>query len=315
MAVMDDLGAKGPLKADHMGKGLRVPPDVHALSRVSTFSSNPRARKVFDSTNFEHRKRMDAKQRRTQIVQAAAKVVASKGFWGMSLQDVADEIGITEAALYHYIDNKNDLLGMILRDYYDSQEADSYIYENARVRDVDGCELFYFPRFCLNNVLFNVRRPEMVKLFSTLNGEALSPEHPAHDYFINRQQKFWRQISSMNWLLPDVYRCDLNRFRHLWTLAMSAMDGLQLRWLGDASADLIEEWSAFSEELFPEPLWSGYGDPSEYDAQGGESLRAHGLHSGSAIVPLSQLDYPGCSCRCWSPIVDKRSSKPRIVRV
>lgn len=53
---------------------------------------------------------MDPQKRHRQILQAATKIIAAKGFWGMSLQDVADEIGITEAALYHYIASKNDLL-------------------------------------------------------------------------------------------------------------------------------------------------------------------------------------------------------------
>ncbi len=49
----------------------------------------------------------------------------------------------------------------------------------------------------------------MVKLFSILNGEALSPSHPAHRYFIGRNQKFWQTIKSLNWCLPRGY--DLGR--------------------------------------------------------------------------------------------------------
>lgn len=252
---------------------------IDAASVDSTFSSNPQAREVFGTSSFTRRKRMSPADRRRQITVAAAKIIAAKGFWGMSLQDIADEIGITESALYHYISTKNDLLGMVIEELYDSSAADEYIYGNARGEDQDGHEFFYFPRFCLDNVLFNIKRPEMVKLFSILNAEALNPEHPAHLYFINRQQKFWRQISAMNWVLPEPYRTDINRFRHLWSLSMSAMDGLQLRWLADSSANLVEEWFAYSEELFPENVWEGFSDPSEYGSKDAACLLPKGLQS------------------------------------
>lgn len=252
---------------------------IDAASFDSTFSNNPKARAVFADSNFTRRKRMSPNDRRRQIMQAGAKVIAAKGFWGMSLQDIADELGITESALYHYINTKNDLLRMIIEELYDSSEADEYIYNNASLKDCRGGEFFYFPRFCLNNVLFNIKRPEMVKLFSILNAESLNPEHPAHAYFINRQQKFWLQIVSMNWILPEPYRTDINRFHHLWTLSMSAMDGLQLRWLADSSADLTEEWLAFSDELFPADAWKGFLDPKEYDPDSDECLQPYGLHS------------------------------------
>ena len=86
----------------------------------STFSENPRARQVFTGKAFTRRKRMTADERRDQIVKAAVKVIAVKGFWGMSLQDVADQVGITEAALYHYINSKNDLFSMVMEQAYDS---------------------------------------------------------------------------------------------------------------------------------------------------------------------------------------------------
>ncbi len=244
----------------------------------STFSENPRARQVFTGKGFTRRKRMTADERRDQIVKAAVKVIAAKGFWGMSLQDVADQVGITEAALYHYIDSKNDLFSMVMEQAYDSPEADEFIYKTCTGTDADGHDLLFFPRFCANNVIFNARRPEMVKLFSILNGEALSPSHPAHRYFIGRNQKFWQTIKSLNWCLPRGY--DLDRFHHMWMLCMSAMDGLQYRWLADGSADLVAEWLAFSDELFPQEKWHGFMDPSDIDPDSEVCLASYGLITG-----------------------------------
>ena len=81
---------------------------------------------------------MDPQKRHRQILQAATKIIAAKGFWGMSLQDVADEIGITEAALYHYIASKNDLLTMVINEAYDTPAADEYNASNATISDCCG---------------------------------------------------------------------------------------------------------------------------------------------------------------------------------
>ena len=67
----------------------------------------------------------------------------------------------------------------------------------------------------------------------------------------------------MNWLLPpDV---DEERFYDLYTLAMSAMDGLQYRWLGDNSMNLLEQWMSISDIIFPDSEWQGFRDSSEHD--------------------------------------------------
>lgn len=237
--------------------------DQDSWPKASQVAPGTSARDATSGTTFTKRKRMSQEERRLQIVRAAVKVIATKGFWGMSLQDIADEIGITEAALYHYISSKNDLLYMVLDEGYDTPDADEYNAVTAGVTDADGHRVYYYPRYCLNIVLYNIQRPEMVQLFSMLNGEALNPTHPAHDFFIGRHQRYWQLTRSMNWVLPDGY--DEERFYHLYTLAMSAMDGLQYRWLANRSSNLLEEWMRFSDELFPPERWTGYTDPSEYD--------------------------------------------------
>lgn len=50
------------------------------------------------------------KERKREIVDAAARVFYAKSYHGASIQDVADEVGILKGSLYYYIDNKEDLL-------------------------------------------------------------------------------------------------------------------------------------------------------------------------------------------------------------
>jgi AcrR family transcriptional regulator len=49
-------------------------------------------------------------QRRLEVLRAAAKVFNLRGFHIATLDDVADELGVTKPALYYYADSKDELL-------------------------------------------------------------------------------------------------------------------------------------------------------------------------------------------------------------
>ncbi|HET6736293.1 TetR/AcrR family transcriptional regulator [Mycobacterium sp.] len=49
-----------------------------------------------------------------QMYETAAKLFAHRGFAGTSLQDIADEMGITRPALYYYVKSKDDLLAKLI---------------------------------------------------------------------------------------------------------------------------------------------------------------------------------------------------------
>lgn len=53
--------------------------------------------------------------RREELVTAAARIFAAKGYGQTSIQDVADEIGVLKGSLYYYIDSKEDLLFEVIR--------------------------------------------------------------------------------------------------------------------------------------------------------------------------------------------------------
>ena len=52
--------------------------------------------------------RFDAKRER--ILKAAARCFNDKGYSGTSLKDVANHLGLTDAALYYYVENKEELV-------------------------------------------------------------------------------------------------------------------------------------------------------------------------------------------------------------
>jgi AcrR family transcriptional regulator len=55
-----------------------------------------------------------ARQTRQGIVETAQRLFSERGFEGASLQDIADEMGLTKAAVYYHFPNKVDILGAIV---------------------------------------------------------------------------------------------------------------------------------------------------------------------------------------------------------
>lgn len=55
-------------------------------------------------------RRQQAEERREQILDAAMRLFGQKGYQGTSIRDIAREVGITEGLIYHYFENKEQLL-------------------------------------------------------------------------------------------------------------------------------------------------------------------------------------------------------------
>src|SRR5215510_14834959 len=65
--------------------------------------------------------------RRNQILDAATKVFAQKGFHRATIRDVAKEAGVADGTIYNYFDNKTDLvLGILDRLNETSQRAGDF---------------------------------------------------------------------------------------------------------------------------------------------------------------------------------------------
>jgi AcrR family transcriptional regulator len=72
---------------------------------------NARRRKA---TAPDNRSRTRTKEERyAEVLEGAARVIAAKGYRAASINDIASELGVTAAALYHYVDSKEDLLADI----------------------------------------------------------------------------------------------------------------------------------------------------------------------------------------------------------
>ncbi|MEE8667574.1 MAG: TetR/AcrR family transcriptional regulator [Bifidobacterium mongoliense] len=184
--------------------------------------------------------------RHQAILDAAVLAFGRRGYYGTSLQSIATTVGLTKPGVLHYIGSKEGLLTQVLTDVYDAA-TDRVLAETSTAPRPS------LARFLRRVVAINAHRPELVQMFSTLSAEALDPEHPAHDYFAQRERSSVRAALQVPWAAPPSVDA-----RDVLESGLCLMDGLQLRWLRDPGQDLNAMWRRCERTLMPSPLWDNY---------------------------------------------------------
>lgn len=210
-------------------------------------------------TSPKRRTRLTAAQRREQIVEVATTLMAQHGYNGLSLQEVADGVGISQAGLLHYIDNKPGLLTLLLDERYDRRGTPQDFIDSGdpAATHPEGISLPAYFRYLVH---LNVQRPELMRLHMLLGAEAVDPAHPAHAHFINRPDEIWGLYMQFTWRLPPEIKEQggFESIRQRVGMALEVMDGIQVRYFRQPAVSLAEEWARFEPLLFPSPLWDGY---------------------------------------------------------
>ena len=183
------------------------------------------------------RRRLSPEQRRAEIIAEATRLVAERGFNGVSLQAVADACEMSVPGVLHYVGTKDGLLVAILahRDQVDLEVAGL----DARALESRS------PRASLDALMeHNAGQREIVRLYTVLNAESLNPGHPAHEYFTRRYLDSFER-------LRDVLGEHFTDADALARDVMAAMDGVQLQWLRfPDDVDLMEAWNRAADALF-----------------------------------------------------------------
>lgn len=196
------------------------------------------------------RSRLPGAERRRLILEATCALIAERGFWGLSMQDVADRCGLTVPGLLHYVGSKAGLLVAVL-EHRDVEDAKALRVQlgatEAEVPDewsTGGPAGVDLRQLCAATMRRNAGQPEIVRLFAVLAVESLNPGHPAHGYFANRQILVTASFA-------DLARPLTGRPEQLARQIVAMMDGLQVQWLRAPGAiDLVKEWEAVAQSLF-----------------------------------------------------------------
>jgi AcrR family transcriptional regulator len=187
-------------------------------------------------------------ERREEILRAGMEVFSSAGFRNGSLRDVADRVGMSQAGLLHHFPSKNELLEALLarRD----EESIALIGGDMPL----GAE---FLRAMVAVVEHNVGTPGLVALFATVSAEATAPDHPVHQYFVDRYRfvvgsarRALEAAAAEGALREGV---DPGGAAHDF---VALMDGLQVQWLLEPNAvDMVARVRDFAQSLVTVDLW------------------------------------------------------------
>jgi AcrR family transcriptional regulator len=162
--------------------------------------------------------------RREQLLQAALTAFGAHGYRGASLASIAGDVGISQPGLLHHFPSKEHLLVRVL-EYHEDRNIDRIEAAIANASLADAL---------LDLARHHEASPEFIRLFVVLAAESVDPEHPAHDWFVDRyrrvrtslraqvaeEQRLGRMSSAID---PDT----------ITQLLMSVLDGLELQHLLD----------------------------------------------------------------------------------
>ncbi|MEN0085743.1 MAG: TetR/AcrR family transcriptional regulator [Leifsonia sp.] len=170
--------------------------------------------------------------KRDEILENALEVIAREGYRGTSVKELAEAVGLSQAGLLHYFDSKDELFTAILRK---RDEVDS-----RRFGDLDEKpSLDRMREGFVGIVRHNAEVPGLVQLFSRLAVEAGDPQHPAHDYFVERSAALRSTVAdAVARRQQEGGIGDAVDPETIARIIQAVADGLQLQWLQDPTVDM-----------------------------------------------------------------------------
>ncbi|UGT41414.1 TetR/AcrR family transcriptional regulator [Nocardia yamanashiensis] len=177
-------------------------------------------------------------ERREQILEAALRTIAERGFLATSVAELAEAVGLSQSGLLHYFGSKEELFVAVLR----------------KRDDIDGAAMaahYGEPEDLLELIRRNIEVPGLVELFTHMQAAAADPRHPAHEYM---REHYRRSAEGMTTVLRGMRAAgrlpehvDIDSMA---TVFLALTDGLQSRWLIDESIDMTAHlrlaWERFT---------------------------------------------------------------------
>lgn len=179
--------------------------------------------------------------RRQEILDAAVDIFGAKGFVGGTLQDIADQVGMTHAGILHHFGSKDQLLLEVLdhRDATDVADLDGKHIP-------DGVALF---RHLVRTAFRNAQRPGIVQAYAVLSAESVTDDHPGRAFFERRYTKLRREVTrAFSVVCEERGINDAAHVAEASAAILAVMDGLQVQWMLDPQAVDLGKASQFAIE-------------------------------------------------------------------
>lgn len=186
---------------------------------------------------MRRRIREDPEVRRSQIVDEAIRIVGERGYYGFTVEALAQRCGISNAGLLYYFGSKDSLL-LTLLDEIERREEEymapllSLVEERVRTKRDRMRAIVTVVRAMVERV---AAAPEQARFVAMLQGESLEATHPAHRWFAQREAE---TIALFVRLLEPLCPAP----RPLARALLSVLYGLLQQWLRSGrNFDLIQE--------------------------------------------------------------------------
>ncbi|WP_327313595.1 TetR/AcrR family transcriptional regulator [Streptomyces sp. NBC_01235] len=173
---------------------------------------------------------------RQKILDACVEAFSAGGFHGATMEDIAEQVSISQAGLLHHFDSKAELLAEVLA---------AHERETAAIaREADDLDLL---RTHLEVAHANEACPGLIQLHSIISSEAMTGEHPTHELHRARYDSLRLHLTRVFAELRGRGRLKVDtRLEILADLLIAVMDGLQRQWLYNPSAvDVSTDVEAF----------------------------------------------------------------------
>jgi AcrR family transcriptional regulator len=186
------------------------------------------------------------------VLDNALAMFAERGYRASSVRDIAARCGMTHPGLLYHFPSKSALLMAAL------QRRDDVDCVDGEIRELgfDQLDARAVLRHLVNSAKNNASKRGLVELFANLSVEATAPDHPAHDYFVERYAALKATVTRS---FADLEREGALRPGVVPAIAaaqvIAAMDGLQVQWLLDPDGvDMALALGALMNALVVEPL-------------------------------------------------------------
>lgn len=179
----------------------------------------------------------DSEKRKKEIIKAAVKVMGTQGYRNLTMSEVAHQAGLSPTGLAHYFKSRDRLLTAVLdyRDVKDSKAVERVAQKERGESRLTGWAAI---ESLADLIKHNAKQPGMIRLFTTLSGEAVSQDHPANAWLQRHHARFKEQLKHhFETAIADGKLVEETPVDELIHTIIATMDGLQVQWLVQPGGD------------------------------------------------------------------------------